>query len=417
MRYWLLCGALVLGGVAGVLHFAPDAPAFLTALRGYPFVLLAAVVLLSWRFARSRLAWAALIVAAAYLAAGAVPPSASASFFGALSLLAPLALAGLALGDDRGLPSSRGLMQLSLALGLPAALLLIAALPIAPLEPWLARLHAQELGGGVVVLSRPALLAFLAGAALVGAMAWRRHRPTEVGLFYALAALLFVLEATPGGPERPAWLLAAGAVLALAVVESTFALAYHDELTGLPARRALREATPELAPPYAVAVVDVDHFKKVNDRHGHDTGDQVLRMVAAKLAKVKDGRAYRTGGEEFTLLFPGLDAPAARERVEWVRELIADSPFHLRAHDRPARRPPGARREEREAVAVGRAEKKSKSKRARRAEGRDYLKVTVSAGVAAATTRDAQADAVIAEADRALYRAKRGGRNRTVAGR
>ena len=60
-------------------------------------------------------------------------------------------------------------------------------------------------------------------------------------------------------------------------------MAYHDELTGLPGRRALNEALLRVGSRYAVAMVDVDHFKHFNDAYGHEVGDQVLRMVAAQL--------------------------------------------------------------------------------------------------------------------------------------
>ena len=70
-------------------------------------------------------------------------------------------------------------------------------------------------------------------------------------------------------------------------------MAYHDELTGLPGRRALNEALLRVGSRYAVAMVDVDHFKHFNDAYGHEVGDQVLRMVAAQLD--------RGGGGGFSL--------------------------------------------------------------------------------------------------------------------
>ena len=68
-------------------------------------------------------------------------------------------------------------------------------------------------------------------------------------------------------------------------------MVYQDELTALPARRAFNDAVLHLQNNYTVAVVDIDHFKKFNDNYGHDIGDQVLRMVAGKLARVSGGRA------------------------------------------------------------------------------------------------------------------------------
>ena len=83
-------------------------------------------------------------------------------------------------------------------------------------------------------------------------------------------------------------------------------MAYDDELTGLPARRALNEALTRLRGVYTVAMVDIDHFKRFNDEHGHDVGDQLLRMVGARVGEVRGGgRAFRYGGEEFAVLFPG----------------------------------------------------------------------------------------------------------------
>src|SRR5690606_7272478 len=132
-----------------------------------------------------------------------------------------------------------------------------------------------------------------------------------------------------------AFAAAAGVILVLGVFQETWKIAYVDQLTELPGRRALEEALARLDGRYAVAMVDVDHFKKFNDTYGHDVGDQVLRMVAANLREVGGGgRAYRYGGEEFTILFPGKSVEEAWEFVEGVRAVIADSMFELRRHDR-----------------------------------------------------------------------------------
>ena len=150
-----------------------------------------------------------------------------------------------------------------------------------------------------------------------------------------------------------------------------------------------------LSPPYTAAMVDVDHFKKFNDRHGHDVGDQVLRMVAGRLARVRGGgRSYRYGGEEFTVLFPGRAPGEAMPHLERLRADVEAAAFSLRSWSRPATRP----------------EKPSRSEAKR-------LSVTVSIGVAGvpaggkASSRD-DAEAVLKRADKALYKAKRAGRNR-----
>jgi GGDEF domain-containing protein len=171
-------------------------------------------------------------------------------------------------------------------------------------------------------------------------------------------------------------------------------MAFRDELTGIPSRRALNEQLAALGNRYTIAMLDVDHFKKFNDTYGHDLGDQVLKMVAAHIARVGGGgRAFRYGGEEFTVLFPGKDAEHAIPHLEAVREDVESYRMALRGADRPAR-------------ARG-------AKRQRGGwRGRNGVSVTISIGVAERNGRSGPPHSVIEAADRALYRAKEKGRNR-----
>src|SRR5256886_17253000 len=115
-------------------------------------------------------------------------------------------------------------------------------------------------------------------------------------------------------------------------------MAYQDSLTALPARRALNEALVRLGSQYTIGMVDVDHFKRINDSHGHDVGDQVLKMVAAKLAQVGGGgRAYRYGGEEFAVLFPGKGAEECLPELEARRQGEGDAKVLLRSRIRAQR--------------------------------------------------------------------------------
>src|SRR5208282_2380883 len=102
--------------------------------------------------------------------------------------------------------------------------------------------------------------------------------------------------------------------------------------------------------PYSIAMVDIDHFKRCNDTYGHDTGDQALRLVASKLARVSGGgQAYRCGGEEFAILFPGRTTADVLGHLEDLRAAIEASSLRLRGPDRrqlargPDRRNPAAR--------------------------------------------------------------------------
>ncbi len=158
--------------------------------------------------------------------------------------------------------------------------------------------------------------------------------------------------------------------------------ALRDPLTGLYNRRALAErCADELAhhratgQPLALAVLDIDHFKQVNDTHGHAAGDQVLCGLGRELREAlrASDTVFRTGGEEFALLLPGADAESALRRVEALRERVAAADLGLPGH-----------------------------------------RVSFSAGVAAVGPGLETLDALLQAADRALYAAKAGGRNRSI---
>src|SRR5207247_4379588 len=124
---------------------------------------------------------------------------------------------------------------------------------------------------------------------------------------------------------------AAGLILVSSIVENSYLLAYPDELTGLRDRRAFNDELLHLEKPYAIAAVDIDHFKSFNDTYGHETGDQVLRMVAARLAHVSGGgQAYRVGGEEFSIVVPGRTMEEVIPHGQLLSKTLEAQPVHLR---------------------------------------------------------------------------------------
>lgn len=161
-------------------------------------------------------------------------------------------------------------------------------------------------------------------------------------------------------------------------------LASMDDLTSLYNRRhffLLGEHQLRAAEAYghiiAAVMLDIDHFKKINDSYGHPCGDQVLRIVAQRCRKsIRDTDILgRYGGEEFALLLPGTDTEAACAIAERLRSEIATTPI---------------------------------------VTDRGHLHVTVSIGVAVATDGELNLDILLGQADAALYVAKRSGRNRVV---
>ncbi len=139
-------------------------------------------------------------------------------------------------------------------------------------------------------------------------------------------------------------------------------------------------------------MIDIDHFKRFNDRYGHAVGDQVLRMVASTMERVPGGgTAYRYGGEEFALVFPGQTAADVMPALDALRKAVEATCFVLRGPDRPREKP-----------------EKPKSK----SGPQNAVLVTVSIGAADRNERRRRPEQVIHAADMALYRAKNAGRNR-----
>jgi diguanylate cyclase (GGDEF)-like protein len=170
-------------------------------------------------------------------------------------------------------------------------------------------------------------------------------------------------------------------------------MAYRDELTGLPSRRALNQTLAGLGGHYAIAMIDVDHFKRFNDTYGHKTGDQVLKLLAARLNRMTGGaRAFRYGGEEFTAVFPGKSVEEALPHLEACRRRLSETPFIVRGKARRA-------------SSAGRRGNPSKGR------ARKQVKVTASFGVAEPGAVFKTPSQVVTAADRALYRAKKAGRN------
>lgn len=152
---------------------------------------------------------------------------------------------------------------------------------------------------------------------------------------------------------------------------------HTDAMTGLFNRRGMQQVLDSyqaLSQPLAVIALDIDHFKQINDGFGHDVGDQVLATLATLMqqgARQADA-VCRSGGEEFLILLPGLSLPLAFEIAERLRQRVAAHPM------------PGAGH------------------------------ITISLGVAHWPGSDDDLNTVLKQADKALYEAKRRGRNRTV---
>ena len=389
----VLPGGLVCVAALGSVALLGDATLDLVTGR-YGIVLYAAGAILAAAFHRSRVAAALLAFASVELIGGG--STAAPDPFVALATLLMGFLATLALMRDRGVVARGGLVQLGGAAVVAYVSYrafddptLLAGFPNVRLLPT-GLVGAGDVPQATLVVGSASLV-----AAGYGVYRWRG--PVERALFWSALMLLAAVYPAVGRPGAALLLMAGGLVLAVSVLETSYFMAYRDELTELPARRALVRDLGQVGGTYSLGMVDVDQFKQFNDKYGHDVGDQVLHLVASRLASGPGGgKAYRYGGEEFTLMYPGLMCDEALAHAEAVRAAVETATFSLRAWNRPRRKPDGS-------TSGGRTKM-----------GLKQLSVTVSIGLADSSGKDATPEQVLQKADKALYRAKEGGRNRVA---
>jgi diguanylate cyclase (GGDEF)-like protein len=364
-------------------------------------------MLLAWRFHSSRIfsALCVLFLAESAIAVFGAHPALLATTVKLLAVLVAVDFAFIGFVQERGF-SLQSMTPLGLFLFMQC--LLVAAM-CRYAESRVSSVHGRQVASGAF-LPNYALVILIGVGILLIVRFFMSRKQVEIALLWSMAAFVVALYSAGNARLSTLYSATAAGILFAAIIENSYLLAYHDELTSLPARRAFNDALLRLQEPYSIAVADIDHFKNFNDTYGHDTGDQVLRLVASNLARVTGGgRAYRCGGEEFTILFPGKTTGEVVEHLEALRRRIESSEFHMRGNDRrqaprgPDRRNPKSR---------ARRSKGEKIRDLARDKKSDSLSVTVSIGVASSSKATSDPESVVQAADKALYRAKANGRNR-----
>jgi diguanylate cyclase (GGDEF)-like protein len=397
---FMMPGGLLLASAVALTRYPVLPPSSSQVLLWLPYAIFAMGALLSLRFNRSRVLLAMVSLAVVYAAvvfyvfqqsSGA---DTATTIFAAIAFFLPINLALVSLMQERGITTFMGAGCLALIALQFVVVALLCRPELADVAALLRHSFVHWKALNFLHVSQPALIVFIASLVILVVRFIWHPKPLEGGFFWALITAFLALNAVSQGHAPGLYFTTAGLILVVSLIEMSYRMAFVDELTGLPGRRAFNEAAMKLGDSYTVAMVDVDHFKKVNDMHGHDCGDEVLRMVASRLAGVTGGgQVFRYGGEEFAVIFPGKSAKQAITHLEDLRLDVADAEFFVRGPER--RKSNKTRRSKNSTIA-------SKKK----------VQVTVSVGIAGRNGRNASFDQVVRAADRALYRAKDAGRNR-----
>jgi diguanylate cyclase (GGDEF)-like protein len=451
-KAWLVPGGLLLALAAALVNsslFVQLAP----SLSFYYVAVFTAGLLLAWRFNSSRLLFSLLVLLLAHravaffsnstLPTGNVRTGPGRTAVALAALLIPLNFIAFAQMRERGLTIA-GIAPRFGLLFLESVVFAVLCRPENSFE----NSPFNLLHPSAFPIPLWILLSFVAAIGVFVHRFLQTRKPIEPGFAWSVAAVFLWLQFAPFGKMSDAYVATAALILAASLIETSYVLAYHDELTGIRGRRAFNESLLSLDQQYAIAIVDIDHFKKFNDTYGHDVGDQVLCMVAKRLSDVGgDGQAFRCGGEEFAIVFRNTSAKEAFEHLDSLRQVIEKSTFQVRGADRRAEKTTEKSNEKSAEKSSNRRTKTSQSDRRKSAKKKtaaalssskqrnlfpqpasqspdriserqsdhhlsDRLSVTVSIGVAEPGTRNRQPEQVIQSADQALYRAKNEGRNR-----
>jgi len=401
----LVAPVVILGAACLGVVFMPELSEPVRELLGFaPYIVLVAGALVSLRFASGRVFCIQAVLVLAYWqyqvlladpASGARGPIAFAVF----CVFVPLNLVVFGLLPERAVLSATGLRRLGVV---AAQAVVVAVLLHAPLRAFADRVavvFAEPGRSGALTMPPVALV--LVGIDVLLLLLWiaAERAPAGGGIIGAIMSCAVCCLWVQDDVLVPVFMVAGGVALAAGTIQRSFDLAYRDELTGLPSRRALNIQLASPGRQFVLALLDIDHFKRVNDTYGHDVGDHVLRFVASRLqTSGGGGKAYRYGGEEFVLFFRRQELRGVLPHLEDVREMVGGYELRVRGQDRPSKRGKGQQRRG-------------------KARGGEYVSVTVSIGVAGRVDGALTADDVLAEADKALYRAKKTGRDKVCFGR
>ncbi len=308
-----------------------------------------------------------------------------------ISIMIPIVFIILAVTEEKGITSRHGLIKGAVV----AALTLVVVIDSGTENPGFASIKQSELlfrdAGNMESIPRLSVFLFIICLCVLLTRFLLLSSMMDTAFTGAALGSFIILHFTGYRDVSAIFYSAVFLIFVIALFEASYSFAFHDTLTGVLTRRAMEHEILRLSGKYAIAMVDIDHFKRVNDNYGHQVGDDVLRMVASMIQKnISGGKAFRYGGEEFAIIFPRKTTADVAEILDRLRISIENRPLIIRGADRPKKKP--------------RIKNVYKS-------GAGSVRVTVSIGIADKGYKAQTAAEVIEAADKALYKAKRNGRN------
>lgn len=354
-------------------------PTFIFKMTPYLFYFLSGLLLwVSWHFNRNRFIFIIIPLVLIHLGFDFFSPKQATSLYLYVSILYPVHLLLFLLLKERGLFSIWGLFKIGFFLLEISFILYLVYYPNAEmltlLKSKIFTFSSYPFKDIAVVIG---IFVLFLMTLLILFNRFLIYNSSFLMMTFSFYMGLYFLK-TPYASDIS--FLTINVIIFALLIRESYRLAFYDELTDLPGRRSLVEDMAKLGRRYSLAMIDIDHFKKFNDSYGHETGDDVLKMVATKLAAVSGGgKAYRYGGEEFVILFSSSGVDEAFTHTDVLRDVVATTAFSVR-------------------------NEKSFKK----------IYVNISAGVVQNTSKDKDPFAVMKRADNALYKAKKAGRNRVI---
>lgn len=364
---------------AVVIHYTHKIPEILFDIVPYLFYGLSLLIIwVSWHFNRNRFIFVIIPLLLVYMGFEYFSAKKATLLFIYASLLFPIHLLIFLVLKERGLFSFWGILKITFFVIEIGVVLFFIYYPKELIEGYLnIKLFAANFYPLKDLSVAIGIFVLFVMSALVLFGRYLMYSTTFLSLLITFYLSLYFLK-TQHATEVS--LLSFAIIIFILLIRESYRLAFYDELTALPGRRALVEDMAKLGRKYSLAMCDIDFFKKFNDTYGHDTGDEVLKMVASKFLEVSGGgKAYRYGGEEFVILFPSKESDESFVHVDTLRKSIATTPFSVRNK-----------------------------------KGTKKIFINISAGIAQNSQKDKDPFAVMKRADDALYKAKKAGRNQVV---